>query len=364
MKKILLVGTHRTMPSGVSTHINQLIASPLINKFNFDNFVIGSESCQESKLSKIKRYILSPVSLAIKIISFQPDIVHLNPSMDFKGFFRDAVYLFIAKLLGKKVVLQLHAGLKPQVFFNQLSCLYRPRRLVLQTADAVILLTQLEAKHAAGFCHFKALTVVPNAIDVTVFTTNVTEKNNTSDEITLVYIGRLVDEKGIKESIEALSLLKQQGYKNVTFKIAGTGPYEQSLKHLVDELNVNDNVEFMGPIFGEQKIQFWHDATILVFPTYFDEGLPYTLLEALASGTPSITTRVGGIPEVIEDGIHGLFVEEKNPEAIANAIKTMVSDKSLLKTMSEECIKRANEHYSIARLSKQIEAIYENLQPK
>jgi len=56
-----------------------------------------------------------------------------------------------------------------------------------------------------------------------------------------------------------------------------------------------------------------------------------------------------------------LFVDVKSPEAIANAIKTMVSDKSLLKTMSEECVKRANQQYSIERLSNQIEAIYENL---
>ena len=150
--------------------------------------------------------------------------------------------------------------------------------------------------------------MVPNAIDVAAFTNQISEKINHSSEITLVYIGRLVDTKGIKEGIEALALLKQQGYQNLKFNIAGTGPYEQSLKDLAINLNINDSVEFMGPVFGEQKIQFWNHATILVFPTYFDEGLPYTLLEALASGTPSITTRVGGIPEVIEDGVQGLFV--------------------------------------------------------
>ena len=361
MKKILLVGTNRKIASGVSTHINQLMASPLTDKFNLDNFVIGSDDCQESKFNKIKRYIFSPISLAAKIISYQPDIVHLNPSMDFKGFFRDAVYLFVAKLLGKKVVLQLHAGLKPHVFFNRSSWLYWPRRLVLQTADAVILLTQLEAEHAAGFCHFKALNVVPNAIDMAAFANHISEKINHSSEITLVYIGRLVDTKGIKEGIEALALLKQQGYQDLKFNIAGTGPYEQSLKDLVIKLNINDSVEFMGPVFGDKKIQFWHDATILVFPTYFDEGLPYTLLEALASGTPAITTRVGGIPEVIDDGMQGFFVEPKNPEAIATIIKTLISDKSLLKNLSEECIKRANAHYSIERLSNQIENIYESI---
>jgi len=116
MKKILLVGTNRNIASGVSTHINQLMDSPLAVKFNLDNFVIGSDGHQESKFNKIKRYIFSPVNLARKIIPFHPNIVHLNPSMDFKGFFRDAVYLFVAKLLGKKVILQLHAGLKPEVF--------------------------------------------------------------------------------------------------------------------------------------------------------------------------------------------------------------------------------------------------------
>ena len=360
MKKILLVGTPRKMASGVSTHINQLLASPLINKFKFDHFIIGSCGSHESKFNKIKRYIFSPINLVVKIINFQPDIVHLNPSMDFKGFFRDAAYLFVAKLLGRKIVLQLHAGLKPQVFFNKSSWLFWPRKLVLQAADVVILLTKLEFEHAANFCNFKILKIVPNAIDVAAFASNITDKFNNSNEITLVYIGRLVVEKGIKEAIEALALLNQQDYKNLKFKIAGAGSYEQSLKNLSKELNISDKVEFMGPIFGDKKMQFWSNANILVFPSYF-EGLPYTLLEALASGTPIITTRVGGIPEIIEDGVQGLFVEEKSPEAIARAIKKMVSNISCLKSMSQECVKRANERFSIERLSNEIGDIYENI---
>lgn len=346
------------MASGVSTHINQLMASPLNDRFHIDHFVIGSDGHHESKLNKIKRYILSPISLAAKIHGYQPDIVHLNPSMDFKGFFRDAVYLFVSKLLGKKVVLQLHAGLTPQVFFNKSSWLYWPRKTVLQAADVVILLTRLEFEHAKGFCNYNAVKVVPNAVDVDAFNGISAKKGFDSSKITLAYIGRLVEAKGVKEVIEALATLKQQGYVNLQFKIAGSGPYEENLKRLADELSVNDSTVFMGPIFGDKKMQFWADADILAFPTYFDEGLPYTILEALASGTPVITTRVGGIPEVIEEGRQGIFVEPKNPEAIVNAVKKMVSDTSLMMTMSEACNESAHRQYSIERLSNQIETIY------
>lgn len=360
MKKILLVGTHRAIPSGVSTHINQLNDSSLSNDFLIDNFTVGSRRFDESKLSKLYRHVTSPALFAWKLIRFKVDIVHLNTSMDFKGFFRDAVFLIIAKILHRKVVLQLHAGLKPDVFFDKASWQYPARRTILNAADAVVLLSKLEFSHAQGFCAFKSLHVVPNAIDLNAL--KITKKQH-DGEFIFVYIGRLIDTKGVKEGIEALAILSQEGYKNISFKIAGSGPYENELKQLSISLGVDKLVNFLGSIFGATKIQFWQNADLLVFPTYFDEGLPYTILEALASGTPVITTKIGGIPEAIEDGVQGLFVPPKNAEAVAEAIKAILSNQTLLEEMSELCVKRAHQEYSIDRLADQFTSIYKSMLP-
>ncbi len=358
MQKILLVGTNRKMASGVSTHINQLFNSSLNEKYQLDHFTVGSFGTGESKVAKLWRFLTSPISFFVKVVVYRPNIVHLNPSMDFKGFFRDAVYLMIAKCLGKTVVLQLHAGLKPQVFFDAKSLLAYPRKWILWMANAVILLTDIEYRHAKAFTEFKLLTVVPNAIDLSEFRGQV-KQLTVQDKISLIYIGRLVESKGVVEGIKALALLKGRGYNNLQFKVAGSGPFETALKTLVNDLGVSDSVSFLGGIYGDEKQTFWNNAHILVFPTYFDEGLPYTLLEALASGTPVITTEVGGIPEVIVNGKQGLFVPPQNPEAVADAILKLISDPSLFEDMSSACLARAREAYGLERLAKQVGGLYE-----
>ena len=118
-------------------------------------------------------------------------------------------------------------------------------------------------------------------------------------------------------------------------------------------------MEFQGTVFGADKMQFWRKADLCLFDTYFPEGLPYTILESMAAGVPVITTRIGGIPEAIEEGVHGIFVEPANAEALAEKIRALLSDREHLRTMSEACIMRARECLSIERLSSQFNKLYQ-----
>jgi glycosyltransferase involved in cell wall biosynthesis len=317
-------------------------------------------SSGESKINKLKRLIFSPIALYLKIKQFDPAIVHLNPPMDSKGFFRDAAYLLVVKLLHKKIVLQLHGGLDSKEFFDPQAWLRLPRKLILQRADAVILLTKLEYRHAIEFCNFKRIKVIPNAINVSAYAHNIKTLDSNTEEIVLIYIGRLVVEKGLLEAVRAMALLKDKGHAKLKFKIAGTGPLAKELENLIDNLAIRECVELVGPVFGAQKILFWRSAHILVFPTYY-EGLPYALLEALAAGVPAITTEVGGIPEVIENGAHGIFVRPKNIEDIAIAITKIIENPNIYKSMVIKCIALANEKYDIKKLAADIDSTYQEL---
>ena len=97
-----------------------------------------------------------------------------------------------------------------------------------------------------------------------------------------------------------------------------------------------------------------------MFPTYFKEGLPYALLESLASGTPVITTNNAGISDVIVDKVHGIIVKKKDIKGISDAIKTMLIDAQSYRTMSINCLERSNE-YDISKSVKEFSELYDRM---
>ena len=223
--------------------------------------------------------------------------------------------------------------------------------------NVIILLTETERLSYERYSTIKAAVVIPNAIDVSVYE-HVKFKTFENSKLVFGYIGRLADDKGISESVRALKLLQDREGYSVKYLIAGSGPSEQFLKDLVSELGLDDSIEFMAPIFGDEKTKFWEKIDIFLFPTYHREGLPYTILEAIASATPVITARVGGIPDVIREEIHGVFVDPHNPEDIANAVHALNNNRDKLRAMSVNAKERALEYYTIKRLSDQFRSVF------
>lgn len=355
-----MLGTQLGIVSGVATHLEQLFNSPLQKKYNFVHFEIGGQGKQEKILGKIKRFILSPLQLLVMLHKVNPDIVHFNTSFDAKAFWRDTVYFFVTRLSGKKTVYQVHGGALPNEFFRGHKLLNNFLKRFLRTPDVIVVLSFIEQRIYYEFCRPSQLRVIPNAIDLEPYAKSL-EKNFNKKIFNLVYLGSLTPGKGLTETVEALGILnKDTKFPDFRYLIAGTGKLEVPLKNRIKELNLQDKVEFLGPLFGSNKWRFWNDAHLFIFPSH-SEGLPYSLLESLASGTPVITTAVGAIPEVVEDKTHGLLVKPGDVEGLTNAIKLLISSPDRLKTQSLNCIKRAHEFYGIIRLADQFDEIYQFL---
>lgn len=357
--KILLVGSSLRAVSGVSTHLNQLLNSRLSEIYEFIYFQIGSHGRQESSVEKLFRFILSPWQLALRIILTRPQIIHLNTSIDRKAFWRDVFYLFAAKIFVVKIVYQVHGGPLPQDFFQGNKLLTAFMKWIFKLTHAIILLAEIEREAYSRFTAVRHLAVIPNAIDLIPFK-NAEHKSFNDEALKLVYLGALTFDKGVYESIDAVAILKDKLNSNkIIYQIAGAGPEEQKFRKKVEELGISDIVEFKGALYGEEKDKMWNEAHLFVFPTFHAEGLPYAVLESIASGTPLITTRVGANPDVLTDGVHGYLIEPKDPKLIADSILKMISDRKKLKEMSVNCIKRAHEYYGINRLADQFDELYQ-----
>lgn len=137
----------------------------------------------------------------------------------------------------------------------------------------------------------------------------------------LLSIGRLVERKGFQDVIKAMPMILKE-IPEMKYYIAGTGEYKEELKKTIDELNLQEHVFLPGRISEEEKDELYSKCDYFIMPSYIIEskanveGYGIVFIEANMYGKYVIATRSGGIPDAINEGITGEFVEERNPESI------------------------------------------------
>jgi len=356
--KVMLLGPSTSAVSGVSTHLNQLFHSSLAGDHRLLHFQVGSEGRNESRLHKLARFAFSPLQFGAALLRHRPAIVHVNTSMEQKSYWRDVVYLLIAKGLGRRVLYQVHGGALPQQFFGGRPLLTWWLRRVLRLADAVVLLAQCELQAYRAFDPALALAVIPNAIEPG--RDPLDKQPPAAGPLALVYVGRLARSKGVFELIEAIAL-GTAGGADWQLVLAGGGPDEGALRARVAALGLAQRVRFAGPVFGPDKDLLWQQADVFGFPTHH-EGLPYALLESMAARTVPLACAVGAIPDVMQDGVHGLFIPINDPAALAAAIGRLDQDRALLRQMAAAGRRRVEQHYTVERLAQDLRLAYRRLQ--
>ena len=354
--RVAILGPALAAISGVSTHVNMLLASSLRQNFELMHFRVGSEGREEGTLGKLGRYLFSPPQLAAFLARSRADIVHLNTSLDAKAYWRDLAYLAVARLLGRRVVNQIHGGPNPADFFPRSRLLTWILRQFLVRSDAVTVLSSGEFAAYRAFDGRINVHRVPNAIDP-VGLIDEPRSENRHDPLRLVYVGRIIESKGLFEAVDALRQLHQQG-RRFTFMVAGAGRDELRLREAVRAAGIEDRTRLLGPVFGAAKNRLWLESDVLVFPSRHAEGLPYALLEAMAAGCVPIVTPVAAIPDVVQSGLQGFLVPANDPTRLAAAVAQLDDDRPRLAQMTQAARRRISESYTIARLAADFEAVY------
>src|SRR5258707_7719872 len=162
---IVLFGPSLDAVSGVSTHVRMLFASELAHDYDLLHFQVGSEGRRENMFRKLMRFAFSPAHLAVLLLRSGAEIVHLNASLDAKSYWRDLAYWTIARLLGRRVVSQIHGGAMPRDFFRGNALLTWILRRFLVSSDAVTVLSSAELVAYRAFDSRIKVHLVPNAID-------------------------------------------------------------------------------------------------------------------------------------------------------------------------------------------------------
>ena len=351
---VLLLAPSLGAISGVSTHVNVLLGSALVRDFELEHFQVGSEGRVESALGRVARLAFGPFQLAAAILRRGAAVVHVNTSLVPRSYWRDLANVAVAKLCGARVAYQVHGGAAPESFFAH-PLLKGFFRATLRLPDVLVVLgtTQLEAYRA--FVPGTNIAAIPNGIDFR----RPDRSPNANGPLRLLYIGRLAPRKGLGETLAALATARSSGLA-ARLVIVGAGPEEPLLRQLVNDYGVQDAVTFAGPAFGEEKKKRLADADVLVLASYA-EGLPYALLEAMAAGVVPVVTPVGAMADVVQHGVHGIFVPVGDAGAIAAAIYELSCDREKLARMSAACCERVAARYSAERLAEDFGALYRAL---
>lgn len=357
---VLLLGPLRSAVSGVSTHLNLLFGSALAGRFRMVQFQVGSAGRQETRPGWLARLLASPFQLAAAIVRHGVTIVHINTSLDAKAYWRDLVYVLVAKACGARVLYQVHGG-AVGAFCGTQRLLAAATRLALRTSlrwpDVVVVISQIEYEAVSALAPRQRVVLLPNGTDIEALAARHPDAATRHGPLRMLYIGRLVRTKGLYESLQAMAQLRARGV-DTRLAIAGSGVEEEGLRREVERLKLQEAVGFAGPAFGERKRALFEEAQVLLLPTYHREGLPYALLEGMAAGLVPVVTRVGAIPDVVEPDVHGVFVPPRDPEALARALGALAADRARLARMSEASRERVATSYSVERLAGDFTALY------
>lgn len=319
-------------------------------------------SCKKGKLKSIKNLKINYLKswefahtsiifpLFFRLLKIPKDsIMHVHISGS--AFIPEIVYL-IKKIKKIPYIAHFHTSTEPSGKLGFLLPLYKKLFLkkVLRNANKVICLT----KEYKDFINKKyeinkgKIVVIPNGINED-FISN--KSNKDSENINLLYVGRLSIEKNISKIIEAVSLIKN---KKIILNIVGEGEKKEEIKKLISDKKLN-NVILHGKKTGYNLINLYDSADMFLLVSNY-ECLSLVLLEAMATETPIIASDILGNRSIIKNNYNGLLVKPTSKK-IAEAIKKLIKNPRLRERLSKNGLKEIKK-YSWNKIIKQIEKLY------
>lgn len=293
------------------------------------------------------------IKFIVKLLMLNPDAVILNPSLGKKALLRDFLFLKISKLFRRKTILFIHgfdlnyAEGADKVWLSEN---FNSADLIFVLADEFRLLLQ------SWGVKVPIVLTTTKVDDQLIERFDIKEKANTGN---LLFIARIERAKGVYIAIDAYNILKRE-FPELTMTIAGNGSELARVKKYIEEKCIS-GITVLGAISGEQLIETYTNAAISIFPTYYGEGMPTSVLEAMAFGMPVFTRKVGGLKDFFDSSRMGYITYSVEQEEFANAIKHYLNDPSLYKQVSMYNHNYAIEHFLASKVAIAIEREINNI---
>lgn len=305
IQRILIIGPSLDVAGGVSGFYNSILPNMMSDKrFKISYLPVGEKNKGIVK-HKIFSIMFDIFQFLLKLIIFRPHIIHVNPSLAPFALLRDGFFVGLSKLLSG-------GRIKHLVFFrgwNKSNESFVERffwffQCSLLSSDHFITLSEHSIDKLKGWGVFSSKISLGNTVinnDIIRYFSNKGENTDVDpSKLNILIMSRIIKAKGIYELVNAFASVLQDNPK-WTLTIAGDGCDLDGLKLAVNSLNIRDNIDFTGHVFGQEKLSLLERADVFCLPSY-SEGMPNSVLEAFAAGLLVIATPVGALSSFIKSG--------------------------------------------------------------
>jgi len=354
--KILVLVPDLSLSGGVSGYYNTL---KLDVSAGVDYFFVNDARNKKGVLLLL-RVIKNYIRFFLLLIRKNYSLIHFNPSLDRKSFYRDALFIIIARGLGRKTLVFFRGWLdeyekkiiksKLRSFLFQISFAKANRYIVLSSHFKKKLLAMGVPQNA----EFNIETTVADSRYVGEL--DLQKKiDSFVDKKIFLYLSRIEKEKGIFLALDAFKIFFEKNPGSCLI-VAGEGKdLEAAIKYARDK-HIS-SVEFLGHVEGEKKKRVLLQSHIMLFPSY-SEGLPNCILEGMLYGMPVISRATGAIPDIIVQGENGYITESFEPHIFAEFMHQLACNAELYRTMAETNHRKAGNNYTTEKVRSRIIKIY------
>jgi glycosyltransferase involved in cell wall biosynthesis len=278
-------------------------------------------------------------------------VLHVHTSSR-NSFWRKCLFMVPAFALGRPVLLHLHGSEFMQFYENECGAIRRRMvRMVFDKCSRVLVLSQSWQRNVRRITANPNVEVLKNPAPE--FTGSF-ERRGTYNQA-LLFLGRLGQRKGIHVLLAAMCRLKSS-FPQVELLCGGDGDLE-AIGAELSKLELTNSVKLLGWVTEEDRNRLLESCEIFVLPSY-DEGVPMSILEAMSAGLPIVSTPVGGIPEVVRQGVDGLLVPPGDSNALANALAQLLHEPELRKRMGRNARSRFLSQHGAQGIMQRLEEIY------
>ncbi len=346
--RVLMVGSHPTRTlGGIATTINNLLSSLLAREFEFRH--IASQADDYGKIGKLALAAAALVNFSIELIRRRPDVVYVHVGANV-SIYRKVPFIVVARLLRRRVVTHFHAG-DFDLFYQACSRLGRALiRYGIGSSHLLIAVSETWEKRLREIWPHAPVSVVPHGIRIDQFQRD-SAPNGSS--LRLLFVGAMGRLKGESDLIRALQNIRPL---DPSLRLIMLGHGGGAVNPLLRNSKLHSLVEHIGPVAMDQRAEFYKRADLFVLPTYA-ECLPISMIEAMAAGLPVVSTTVGGIPDLIEDGVEGFLVAPGDVEALADRIARLINNPAERRRMGERARVKArlyDEELALSQLGAQL----------
>ena len=318
--------------------------------------------CNGSKLKKLTKALKGYAEFSKVLREFKPELVHMHTSFG-ASFYRMQPFLFMAKKRGIPVVDHLH-GADFKSFYTEASDKKKAKiKKIYGKFDRIIVLSEEWKTTMSEVVSVDKMTVIENYA-----------KPLKEDEVEPLVDKRFADKKVLflgelgqrKGGYDFADIVKEAQSKDpdIKFIFCGSGSEadEKAIKEAVCGASKSnrEKISFPGWVRGADKDKFLREAALFMLPSY-QEGLPMSILDAMGYGLPIVSTEVGGIPQLVDEGVSGKLSKAGDTKAIGSAIADLLKDRNKYEAASKASLSIARERFGFDAHVKRLERVYEEI---